>query len=650
MKTIITRICTISLCCLLAACVSSSARANEPEFSLPNLESGRIVLPWNELKALLDELDVLKRELNELKPEDDPEAEPPLKYAIVEAHLRGVTEEERVRLTATTTIQVFASGWTIIPFLPAHIGIESVEIALAEDQSEKSGWISWTESNEDTLPPTAQIVRGTDGYDIIARGPATFAVDAVFYAPIQVENLVHTLTLTPPAAVINRLELDIPEKGVKIEQMVPAGRVTQTDEQTSIQTVLNQHDELRLVWKIDKDTGLHRKRTATAHSLVSVEKSALTVSSTVMLNHLTALDQVALLLPADVDILHVTSAMIEGWTTQQSEDAQQSENAQHITLTGEIDRRVPVELTLAYRMTLPELPAQVAIPALAVEGVELFDGFIGVEVLGSLDITPGDTDTNSMIPAKNLPEDLWQASSSPLLHGYEFHANDFSAMLDIKQYQEIQTVVANVDLVECVTHRTLAGKSMSRVRYFVRNNDRQFLTLTLPDNSRIWQAFLDGEPVKPAQKDTGEVLIPMKKSGTQGEELQSFTIEIGYVTEVSKLSLKGDLVSELPGIDVPMSHLRWTLYVPEDYEYTNFEGPLKQVSEFLPGSVNLAGVRASIDIPMQGKPFLFEKFLMIDEIPYVRGKYGQYLGDDIYLAVQPQNLHTLQQVTPMLRK
>jgi len=643
MKTIITRIGCISLCCLLAACMSS-AWADESEISLPDFESGRIVLTWSELKTLLDELDALKRELNALKPKDEAEDEPPLEYAIVEAHLRGATEEERARLTATTTIQVFASGWTTIPFLPAHIGIESVDIALAEAQSEKSGWISWAESKESALPPTAQIVRGADGYDIIAHGPATFAVDAVFYAPIRVENLVHTLTFTPPAAVINRLELDIPAKGVNIEQMLPSGRITQTDEQTSIQTVLNQHDELRLVWRIDKDTGLHRKRSATAHSLLSVEKSALTVSSTITLNHVTSLDQVALLLPADVDILHVTSAMIEGWT------AQQSSGGQRITLTGAIDRRAAVELTLGYRMPLPELPAQVPIPALVVEGVELFHGFVGVEVLGSLDITPEDSAGRFLIPAKNLPQDLWHVSSSPLLHGYEFHNNDFSATLDIKRYQEIQTVVANVDLVECVTHRTLAGKSMSRVRYFVRNNDRQFLTLTLPDNSRIWQAFLDGEPVKPAQKDTGEVLIPMKKSGTQGEELQSFTIEIGYVTEVSKLSLKGDLVSELPGIDVPMSHLRWTLYVPEDYDYTNFEGPLKQVAEFSPGSVNVTGFKPQIDIPMQGKPFRFEKFLMIDEIPYVRGKYGQYLGDDIYLAVQPQNLRTLQQVTPMSRK
>jgi hypothetical protein len=81
-------------------------------------------------------------------------------------------------------------------------------------------------------------------------------------------------------------------------------------------------------------------------------------------------------------------------------------------------------------------------------------------------------------------------------------------------------------------------------------------------------------------KETGEMLIPMKKSPSQGEEFRSFLIEIGYITEVSKLSLKGDIGNQLPRIDIPSSYLRWRLYLPEYYGYTKFEGPLKQVQEF----------------------------------------------------------------------
>jgi hypothetical protein len=644
MKRILLHCARIGACCLLAAAVAAAGAA-EPEFGLPHLESGRMVLSWSEFKTLLDELDAVKRELAELKPKDAAVEQPPVEYAIVSSHLRGLITSEFADISLRATVQVFVEGWTAIPFLPAHVGLDALTIAPEEDaRTAHAGWPLRMGARANAAPPMAQVVRGRDGYDIVARGPAAFVVEARLKEPVRVENLAHTLTLTPPPAVMNTIALETHEKGFALEQATPSAQVTQTGDQTTIQAILGQHDEFRLVWKIDKDTGLHRKRSASIHALASIEKSALTMTATLALSALTALDQAILRLPAEVDILRVSSATIDGWS------AEPTETGQRLTLTGAIDPRVPVEVTLAYRMALPELPARVALPMVVVEGLEVSEGFVGVEALGNLDVAPVDADAGFLIPAKNLPDDLWQATSAPLLHGYEFHSHDFSALLDIKRYQEIQTVVANADLAECVTHRTLAGKSMSRARYFIRNNDRQFLTLTLPAQSRIWQAFLDGEPVKPAQKDTGEVLIPMKKSGAQGEELPSFTIEIGYVTEVSKLSLKGDLVSELPGLDIPMSHLRWTLYVPEDYDYTNFEGPLKQVSEFSPSTVNLAGLETAIDIPMQGKAFLFEKFLMIDEIPYVRGKYGQYLGDDIYLTVQPQHLGALQQVTPMLRK
>jgi hypothetical protein len=217
------------------------------------------------------------------------------------------------------------------------------------------------------------------------------------------------------------------------------------------------------------------------------------------------------------------------------------------------------------------------------------------------------------------------------LYGYQFYGNTFNPTFSIRSYQEIQTVIANVDKLDCVTHRTLDGKSITRLLYFIRNNDRQFLQLKLPEKSHLWQAFLDGKPVKPAMKDTGEILIPMKKSASQGGDLQSFSIEIGYISEVNKFSLKGDIVNQLPTIDIPISYLRWGLYLPEHYEYSRFEGLLKQVSQFSNTIDNK--LKPQIDIPTQGRYFSFEKHLIVDESPYIRGKYGQFLGDDLFLSL-----------------
>lgn len=593
------------------------------EIALPNLESGKVVLTWSELKTMLDELESLKRAVAEQK-QPEVKEKPPVEYNVLDAQLRGTAQGATMRFEAELTIQILKTGWTTFQLLPAQVGIESVRVT----QNDAATTLSPIASAA-TPSPVAQLVRGDKSYDVIAQGPAQFTLAVVFYAPIQVDNLTYSFELTPPPAVMNRLSVEIPEKAVNLLKMSPAGQLTQTDGRTTFQTVLSKNDILALSWQIEKETGIARKSSADALTLVTVEKTALSMSSMIALNNLPSLEQVELHLPKDVDILNVSSADIERWTTEQTDAAQV------IKLTGQIDGRKTVNLTVAYRAQLPSLPAKAAVPVAQIKGVELVSGFVGVEIVGNLDVTSAEQN-KFMIPAKNLPKALLQSASSPLLYGYEFHEASFHAQLEVKSFQEIQTVVANIDLMECVTHRTLEGKSITRARYFIRNNDRQFLTVTLPEKSRLLQAFSDGEPVKPATTEGGAMLIPMKKSAMRGEELRSFSIEIGYVTDVDKLSLKGELLNELPGVDVPISHLRWTLFLPENYEYTRFEGPVKQVAELAATPMDALNIKPMIDIPLQGKQFLFEKYLLVDETPYVRGKYGQHLGDDIFLSVRAQ--------------
>ena len=592
----------VSVLCVV--CFPLHARAEE--FKLPDMESGKVVLSWTELKTILEEL-----ERSRIKAGEKPKEEaPPVEYAIIEAQFNGSVEEKSARFEVTCAVQVLKDGWVMVPFFSGNIGVESVNIDA----------------------PGAQLVKDTDGYRLIAKGPGNFPIRATFRAPVQIDNLLHTVAFKTPRAVINRVALRIPEKGATIVQADPRAQITQTDDVTTFQTVLGESDEFKVSWSIEKEAGISRKSAAQLLSLASVEKSAISVLSTVVLKNVVSLEQVQFRLPPDVEILDVKSPDIERWT------AEQSGEAQIIKLTGQKERRAAMEIALSYRRRIPTLPVQVPVPILDVSGIDDLEGFLGVEVLENLEVTAGEIQNGIQIPAKNLPQALWQKASSPLLYGYEFHVHSFNTALNLKSYQEIQTVVANVDMVDCVTHRTLEGKSITRVKYFIRNNDRQFLSLKLPGQSRIWQAFFDGTPVKPAQKETGEILIPMKKSSAQGEALQSFSIEIGYITEVGKLSLKGDLLNELPGIDLPINYLRWSLYLPEYYEYSGFEGPLKQVEQWSNANSTVPSTKTQIDIPTQGKLFLFEKYLIVDETPYIKGKYGQYLGSDLFLTMQPGNM------------
>jgi len=573
-------------------------------------ELGKVVLSWEEIKKMLSEIDTLKQDIKRLKDEQaKAKKEPlPVTHSITESHFSGEVKGKSAQFSAKFSVQILKEGWVKIPFFQNDVGIETITINNGEQQF-------------------AQFVREPQGYYLVAKGPKTLTLEVSFRVPIQVKELTYSLSFTPPRAVINHISLRIPEKGVNVVQMTSHSQLIQEDEVTTIESVLSERDPLKLSWKVEKDSSINRKSQAVLHSLASVNKSDIFVLSSIILKHLTSLDKVAFRLPLNVEILNVTSLHIEQWSTEKLADAQV------IKIAGQSDPRTELKIDLSYRLRLSALPAELAMPTVAIIGTDSLEGFLGVEAVGNIEVNSKQVKNGVLIPAKNIPKLLWQKASNPLLYGYQFYGNSFNPSVNIRGFQEIQTVVANVDLVDGVTHRTLEGKSITRLLYFIRNNDRQFLTLTLPKNSRIWQAFLNGKPVKPAQKDSGEILIPMKKSSSQGGELESFSIEIGYITEVNKLTLKGDIQNQLPAIDIPISYLRWTLYLPEYYEYSKFEGLLKQVKQF---SKTVKKHQTQINIPTQGQQFLFEKHLIVDGRPYVRGKYGQFLGDDIFLSLHSQ--------------
>jgi len=631
--------------------------------SLSELKSGQVILSWEEMKTMLEEMESLKQQIDSLKQQQAETkkrpAEPlPVEYSITESQLTGEVKGRAAHFSAHFSVQILKEGWVKIPFFQNDIGIEAISFQAAEEPGnstvhsqkspnaepnvQKTGGLSddgLTEkvpSAQKTVSETtrAQFVRDAHGYYLLTKGPQLLSVQVTFRVPIEVNELTYSLSFIPPRAVINHITLTIPEKGVNVVDKTPHSHLIQDPEKgTTIEAVLSERDTLKLGWKVEKDTGMNRKSLAVLHALASIDKSDISVFSTIELKHVASLNQVTFRLPLTVEILNVTSLDIVQWSTEKLKQAQL------VKIVGHSDPRTEVKIDISYRLRVASLPAEIAIPLLEMTGTDIFEGFLGVEVIGNLEVNAKRVTNGVVIPAKNLPKKLWQKATSPLLYGYQYYRNTFSPSLSIRGYQEIQTVVANVDRVDCMTHRTLEGKSITRILYFIRNNDRQFLTLTLPKNSRLWQAFLNGKPVKPAQKDTGEILIPMKKSASQGSDLQSFSIEIGYITEVNKLSLKGDIQNELPAIDLPISYLQWSLYLPEYYEYFRFEGPLKQVPQFSEATQqSRLPVKPQIDIPTQGRRFQFEKHLIVEGQPYVRGKYGQFLGNDIFLSIHsPSN-------------
>jgi hypothetical protein len=91
-----------------------------------------------------------------------------------------------------------------------------------------------------------------------------------------------------------------------------------------------------------------------------------------------------------------------------------------------------------------------------------------------------------------------------------------------------------------------------RARYAVRNNQRSFLALTLPEGAVLWSASVSGRPVRPGRTDAGGLLLPLEK-GRAGEDAPAFPVEIVYLGRGPVWDKQGRTRLALPALDLQVS-------------------------------------------------------------------------------------------------
>src|SRR6185503_17181830 len=122
------------------------------------------------------------------------------------------------------------------------------------------------------------------------------------------------------------------------------------------------------------------------------------------------------------------------------------------------------------------------------------------------------------------------------------------------------------------------GQMMTEVSLAVRNNGRQHLEVELPGGStNVWSAFVGGEPVRPNVRH-GKLLLPMERS----TEDAPVAIELTFVSSEKFPRRSGAFALQSPKFDAPVKNTRWDLYLPPDYDYSEFEGSMTKVAESAP--------------------------------------------------------------------
>ncbi len=221
-------------------------------------------------------------------------------------------------------------------------------------------------------------------------------------------------------------------------------------------------------------------------------------------------------------------------------------------------------------------------------------GFIGVELATSAEVSVSESVGLEKIVVQKLPRPLINRSARPLIMGFKYLKHPYSLVFDIEKHEKIAVPAATINFASVVTLFTEDGKIVHRLVYQIRNSAKQFLEIRLPESVDVWSVLVGGRPVESSMDGRGRLLVPLIRSRSVDNRLETFPVEVIYCAVQDGFAPIGSQVSALPTVDLLISQLMWSVYLPNDYSYVYFKSTLEK-EEIIRGVNVFANVRRQYD-------------------------------------------------------
>lgn len=402
------------------------------------------------------------------------------------------------------------------------------------------------------------------------------------------------------------------------ENQLPAF-VRQTIDKTVAHTYKYVEDAPLLTAQAVKPDRVQGKFDALVSTLVSLSDVTMKGSATVEVNVKSGtIDELVFELPAGLNVLSLTGPSIR------THKVNPGDNKQTIDIQFTQDMEGQFRIEVAYEKIVADTEAELAVPTLAVKGAEIEQGRIAVEALSAVEVQSSSVAQLSSLDPSELPQQLVLKTTNPILLAYKYAHVDppYHLGLKITRHKEIDTQAATIDQAVYRTLYTKDGLAVTAATFTVRNSRQQFLRVELPEGSKVWSAFVDGKPEKPAlgddkKKEGPSVLIKIINSA------QGFPVTLVYQTPVSEIGALGFVTALLPKPDMVVTNTHWDVYVPADVAYGKADTNMTVVKKGIPMSPyamkeemsRLAGGQGSaaitgplqISVPATGILYAFEK-------------------------------------------
>jgi hypothetical protein len=557
---------------------------------LLHLDEDQIVLPWDTFQKLLAQTGtkttptytlkegnvVLSRAefqklVDQMKPPADLDAQLPFDYLITKAIYSGKMGRNNTAFTGTFTVHVLRKGvYLKIPILRNSIALEDIRVGGEQ----------------------ALVVSEGGYHKIVLSKPGEYLVRAAFSLKSTVDQGPHKLDLVIQQTPITLLRLEMPVQNIDVE--IPQAQQVVTSARgntTVVSAVITPGHAVSVRWRKKAAVAekLPPKLYSEIYHLISIEDDALKINSDINYTILhSEVDSVRLAVPEDVTVLSVSGEGVGEWR----EVEQGGQRLILIPFTYGRKGRVTVRVASEKPLSEQGLPNAFA-------GIRVLDsvretGFVGIELNTSAEVKVIEMEGLEEVAVQKLPPALFNKSMKPLIFGFKYLKHPYSVVLDVKKHEKIAVPIAAIDSASVVTLFTEDGKVVHRLVYNIRNSSKQFLEIQLPEEADVWSVMVGTEPVESSISAEGNLLVPLIRSRSVDNRLNTFPVEVIYCLVAERFSLIGLRESKLPEVDLLISQLMWSVYLPNDYAYIHFRSTLEK-EEIIRGLNIFAGAQRQYD-------------------------------------------------------
>jgi hypothetical protein len=165
-----------------------------------------------------------------------------------------------------------------------------------------------------------------------------------------------------------------------------------------------------------------------------------------------------------------------------------------------------------------------------------------------VDVSPG------LLPLETgeVPPEYRLFFDAPILAAYRYAAQPFNLRLALAPLAQGNSLSQVVDRASLRTQVSKEGQVVTTMRYFVKNRGHPHLKLSLPVDTQLWSATVNGTPVVPVV-DAGANLIPLPPGNNPNAVL---TLDLKLA---SRSKAANHLQLKTPQIDAPVMLAEWRL-------------------------------------------------------------------------------------------